>query len=244
MATRRGTGSYLVAVANTELSQRPFELTSSLGPIKSVEEIQLDDAEVASCSTPGYVPTHTPAELNCGTNTNTTIAGLSQRIFAVTVEKAICPSSSQGLCHRFPKPEAFHCKRWTASSTRSCYARLSSSIGTPVVDWRRLRWPQMLHGRGGSACASSTSPAGPTCFPTSASAKRDAGSRRCLARWPQHMALWGLLLQMRFCPSTAPRRMTTPARNVWQTSMQLVHGWRGQHLRTTSRCTFAWGGSS
>ena len=86
VATRRAASEYLLGVANTQLSQRPFKINSQLGPIKSVEEIKLDDAKLASCSTPGYMPTHAPKGVDCGSDSWDEIAGLSQRIFSVKLE--------------------------------------------------------------------------------------------------------------------------------------------------------------
>jgi hypothetical protein len=79
---------YIVAVANTDLKQQNFKLSSNVGTIDSIEEIILRDAALASTAfdnDPGYCPTgfdHVPR----GVSSASTIAGVDQRVFKVLLE--------------------------------------------------------------------------------------------------------------------------------------------------------------
>ena len=74
--------SYLVAVANPGLQQLPFKLVSQVGKVALVTEIELVDAPLAKAQPPGYAP---PGNWKLGASTPSTIAGLDQRIFTVTL---------------------------------------------------------------------------------------------------------------------------------------------------------------
>lgn len=80
--TRRSPGEYTLVVSNNALVQQPLVLTSHIGAILSLREAPLNTSET-TCS--GYLPDGT-ANATLGLNTNTTIAGLSVRIFYATVD--------------------------------------------------------------------------------------------------------------------------------------------------------------
>ena len=86
VVNRVDTAEYLVAISNSKLSPQPFNLTSRLGSIKSIAEIPLLDAALGVNDTQGYAPTgfeHSPR----GVSGNSTIAGLDQRIFKVSLNE-------------------------------------------------------------------------------------------------------------------------------------------------------------
>jgi hypothetical protein len=97
VATRVAHGRYWVGVSNTELQEHPLALASRLGTVESVTEARLADAYLGPAGTPGYTATHTPPGTDLGRSTNTTIAGLDFRLFAVVVDEANTTLISRGL---------------------------------------------------------------------------------------------------------------------------------------------------
>jgi hypothetical protein len=77
---------YLVAVSNPGLRELPYKLVSNVGAVASIEEIQLQDRQLGPTlmakNLTGYTP---PGQHTLGTSTSSTIAGLDQRIFSVTL---------------------------------------------------------------------------------------------------------------------------------------------------------------
>ena len=87
VVNRVSSTEYLVAVANSELTEQPFQFPApqpSLGTVQAIEEIALPDAALAKANVSGYMPTGFQG-VAVGKSTATTIAGLDQRIFKVTL---------------------------------------------------------------------------------------------------------------------------------------------------------------
>jgi len=79
---------YLVALANTDLLQQNFKIVSNVGAIDGVKEIVLPDAALAKTAfdnDPGYAPTGF-SKVPRGVSSESTIAGIEQRIFKVTLK--------------------------------------------------------------------------------------------------------------------------------------------------------------
>ena len=88
VATRVGKGEYLVSVSNHGLAQQDFALTSRLGSITALSEVELQDSWMNAANTNGYMATHTPNNTDLGKSTATAIAGLDARIFKVVVDES------------------------------------------------------------------------------------------------------------------------------------------------------------
>ena len=77
---------YLVAVSNPALEELPFKIQSNIGTVSSIDEIELQDKglgpSLIAKNVTGYTP---PGQHSLGTSTASTIAGLDQRIFRVTL---------------------------------------------------------------------------------------------------------------------------------------------------------------
>jgi hypothetical protein len=83
ITARRGPGEYTLGITNNAWQQRPFRIVSHCGPIESVQELTLDEAER---SAPGLVPEGLEAR-PLGSNGEHTIAGGDLRIFRVRVRE-------------------------------------------------------------------------------------------------------------------------------------------------------------
>ena len=88
VTTRVERGEYLVGVSNNIVAEQKLGIVSNVGAIHAVEEVDLNDAALAAGTVPGWTPTHTPNNTRLGANTNTTIMGLAQRIFKVSVDES------------------------------------------------------------------------------------------------------------------------------------------------------------
>jgi hypothetical protein len=139
VVTRRGTGDYLVAVANVGLKQLGFKiaLTTNWGRMLNVTEIDLGDKEVQSAS--GYTPTHTPAGTDLGKSTATEIAGLDQRIFRVAVQETNVQLLSPQHAMQPMRATALPVPAAATSSFQDqvlLRATFLQHVDTAVVDWR------------------------------------------------------------------------------------------------------------
>ena len=88
VTTRVARGEYLVGVSNNIMEQQKLDIVSNVGAIHAMDEVKLADAALAAGTVPGWTPTHTPNGTKLGANTNTTIMGLAQRIFKVSVDES------------------------------------------------------------------------------------------------------------------------------------------------------------
>lgn len=88
VVNRVSSTKYLVAVSNPALSQLPFKIACHVGTVAAIDEIDLQDKAlgptIMAKNMTGYTP---PGEHSLGVSTQTTIAGLDQRIFSVTLSK-------------------------------------------------------------------------------------------------------------------------------------------------------------
>ena len=141
VASRVSPGSYLLSVSNSGLRQQPMNITSTLGEVTSVDEVVLDDAKLA-VGPPyysGYLPTSAPPTTNLGTSSASTIAGLDQRLFRVSVQE----SSTTLLPESRPSASAAHRRlALPLDGSRSVQEQLMlrptfrQHFQTAVVDWR------------------------------------------------------------------------------------------------------------
>ena len=76
---------YAVGVGNPHLTQSALNIASGLGAVTLVQEVLLHDVDKVGRHTPGWFPTGFNKS-NTGRSSNTTIAGLDQRVFRVTVD--------------------------------------------------------------------------------------------------------------------------------------------------------------
>eukprot|EP01012_Entosiphon_sulcatum_P067032 TRINITY_DN9652_c0_g1_i4.p1 TRINITY_DN9652_c0_g1~~TRINITY_DN9652_c0_g1_i4.p1 ORF type:complete len:835 (-),score=107.68 TRINITY_DN9652_c0_g1_i4:78-2582(-) len=92
VATRRKEGQYLLTVANSELQQQPFKISTGIGAIDSITEMTLNQSEKSSA---GYFPTGFENS-TLGNNSESMIAGLDVRIFILEI-------SENGLTYLAPE---------------------------------------------------------------------------------------------------------------------------------------------
>ena len=86
VVNRVDTANYLIGIANPGLEQAAFNLTSRIGDIQSIVEVPLLDATLGPNGTQGYPPGGYQ-HVDRGLSGNSTIAGLDQRIFKVTLQQ-------------------------------------------------------------------------------------------------------------------------------------------------------------
>lgn len=93
---RRGKGDYTLGISNNSLRELPMRIVSNVGPIKSVEELPLDQSEKQAV---GYLPGGFE-KAPIGVSGKDTIAGADIRIFRVRVEE----TGVEELPHAVPPP--------------------------------------------------------------------------------------------------------------------------------------------
>ena len=90
---RRGKGDYTLGISNNSLQELPMRIVSNVGPIKSVEELPLDQSEKQAV---GYLPGGSE-KAPIGVSGKDTIAGADIRIFRVRVEETGVEELSQAV---------------------------------------------------------------------------------------------------------------------------------------------------
>ncbi|MBR5759840.1 MAG: hypothetical protein IKX88_14720 [Thermoguttaceae bacterium] len=79
---RKSENVYTIGVFNNELKELPFEISSRIGSIVKLRELKIDESERDAV---GFAPTGFE-DVDFGKNTESTIAGLSVRVFEATVD--------------------------------------------------------------------------------------------------------------------------------------------------------------
>ena len=140
VVNRVSSTEYLVAVANSELTEQPFQFPApqpGLGTVQAIEEIALPDAALAKANVSGYMPTGFQG-VAVGKSTATTIAGLDQRIFKVTLAN----ETARLLPTVAPQPRMEHVALPLQSGTRDFQTAIlqrptfQQHASAVVLNWR------------------------------------------------------------------------------------------------------------
>jgi hypothetical protein len=129
---RKGPGEYMLGVSNNTWRQQPLEIISHIGPIQSLQEIQIDQSEKGAV---GYIAEGFE-HLDLGANSDHSIAGGDIRVFAVRVRE----EQVEEIPHNTPPPRPrgrFLTLRGDGMIKEAILARPSffEHFNGVVVDW-------------------------------------------------------------------------------------------------------------
>jgi hypothetical protein len=132
---RKGSGEYTLGVSNNTWRQQPLEIISHIGPIQSLQEIQIDQSEKGAV---GYMPEGLE-HVDVGRSGEHSIAGGDIRVFAVRVRE----ERVEEIPHNFPPPRPrgrFLTLRGDGMIEEGILARPSffEHFNGVVVDWTYL----------------------------------------------------------------------------------------------------------